>query len=268
MRGGDHERWVKANMKSTLESGTAVGSANWRTELDRSYDLSWKVECKEHPFFWEEQELWAGFFNFLLIYSLILILWDNTFYFFLINYSQVFASISMYAWYTCWHSCVYVCWVHVHVCAMQVEASVWCWVSSSSALHCVYQGRVSTVYIKAGSLAEGRVHLFSLSCQLPPEICLFLLSSEITVGDRACVAFVWLWRYDSGPRACAASTSPASPFPLSLLIFHVCLGLLYWATGDFHGYWPWLFKHRKCKALKSKFSIYPLFPALRFSNVT
>lgn len=142
MSGGDHERWVKANMTSTLGSGTAVDSTNWRTELDRSYDLSWKVECKEHPFFWEEQELWAGFFNFLLIYSLILILWDNTFSLFLINYSQVFASISMYAWYTCWHLCVYVCWAHVHVCAVQVEASVWCWVSSQV---------LSTVYIKAGS---------------------------------------------------------------------------------------------------------------------
>lgn len=129
---------------------------------------------------------------------------------------------------------------------------------------------LSTVYIKAGSLAEGRVHLFSLSCQLPPEICLFLLSPGITVGDRACVAFVWLWTYGSGPQACAASTSPAAPFPqtLSLLIFHVCLRLLYWATVDFHGYWPWLFKHLKCKALKSKFSIYPLFSALRFSNDT
>lgn len=168
----------------------------------------------------------------------------------------------MYAWYACWHLCVYMNWVHVHVCAMQVEASVWCWVSSSSALHCVYQSRVSRW--KQSS------HLFSLSCQLPPEICLFLLSPGITVGDRACVAFVWLWTYGSGPQACAASTSPAAPFPqtLLLLIFHVCLGLLYWATVDFHGYWPWLFKHLKCKALKSKFSIYPLFSALRFSNDT
>lgn len=78
---------------------------------------------------------------------------------------------------------------------------------------------LSAVCIKAGSLAEGRVHRFSLSCQLPSEICLFLLSTGITVGDRARVAFVWLWRYGlwSSSLCCklfpcfTVSTAPITP---------------------------------------------------------